>query len=209
MPGWDEDSPELAANLVRAQRMAIEHALARRSLALNDIRAWHRVTMQGLDIEEAAELGVTPEDLVGEFRGPPKLADIGARIGAHRGTLSRDVAAQTKRFIGTLQVLLRALDKRVPADQLDALETDDLRAVAEATAWAHSEWVRIHPFANGNGRTARLIGNAMLVRYGLPPVLALRPRPEGGYVQAARAAMNGDHLPMTAYVVNALLAAGS
>ena len=46
---------------------------------------------------------------------------------------------------------------------------------------AHAEWVRIHPFANGNGRTARLWANYLLVRYGLIPVVRLRPRPEGGY----------------------------
>ena len=207
MPGWDEDSPELAANLARAQRLATEHALARRRLTLADIKAWHRATMQGLDVEEeAAELGVAPQDLVGQFRGPPKLVDIGVRIGAHRGAPSKDVAAQTQRFIGTLQSLLRALDKRLPADELDALDVDGLHAIAEAAAWAHSEWVRIHPFANGNGRTSRLIGNAVLVRYGLPPVFRLRPRPEGSYADAATAAMVGDHMPMTTYVVNELLA---
>lgn len=206
MPGWDDDSPELEANLAEAQRLATEHALARRRLTLANIKAWHRATMKGLEIKEAAELGVKPEDLVGEFRGPPKLPGIGAKIGAHRGTPSKDVATETQRFIDVVHTLLTALDKRFPADELDALDTDGLRAVAEAAAWAHCEWVRIHPFANGNGRTSRLFGNTILVRYGLLPVFRLRPRPEGDYAAAAEAAMRGDHLPMTAYVINELLA---
>ena len=62
-------------------------------------------------------------------------------------------------------------------------------------AWAHGEWVRIHPLTNGNGRTARLWANSLLVRYGLPPVIGLRPRPGGGYGAAGAAAMRGDVRP--------------
>ena len=51
---------------------------------------------------------------------------------------------------------------------------------------------RIRPFANGNGRTARIWANALLMRYGLPPAIRLRPRPDGGYGDAGAAAMNGD-----------------
>lgn len=38
-------------------------------------------------------------------------------------------------------------------------------------AWAHCEFVRIHPFQNGNGRIARLLLNALLVRGGYNPVV--------------------------------------
>jgi Fic family protein len=208
MPGWDEDGPALAANLAEANRLSTAHALARRRITLADLKAWHRVTMKGLDIEEAAELGVDPEDLKGQLRGPPRLAGIESGVGSHRGTPSEDVAAETRRFIGVLQRLLRALDKRFPIGELDRVDGDGIRAAAEAAAWAHGQWVRIHPFGNGNGRISRLIGNAILVRYGLPPVFRLRPRPHGGYVAAADAAMRADHLPMAAYVLNQLLARG-
>jgi hypothetical protein len=33
---------------------------------------------------------------------------------------------------------------------------------------AHTRWVEIHPFVNGNGRTARMWANWILVRYGVP-----------------------------------------
>lgn len=46
-------------------------------------------------------------------------------------------------------------------------------------AYAHGEWIRIHPFANGNGRTARLWANWCALRYGVPPFVKLKPRPEG------------------------------
>ncbi len=37
-------------------------------------------------------------------------------------------------------------------------------------AWTHAEFVRIHPFADGNGRTSRLIMNYQLMAKGLMPV---------------------------------------
>lgn len=40
----------------------------------------------------------------------------------------------------------------------------------ELAAWTHAEFVRIHPFIDGNGRTSRLIMNFQLMKNGLPPV---------------------------------------
>lgn len=37
-------------------------------------------------------------------------------------------------------------------------------------AWTHAEFVRIHPFVDGNGRTSRLIMNYQLLHNGLLPV---------------------------------------
>jgi Fic family protein len=51
--------------------------------------------------------------------------------------------------------------------------------------------VRIHPFANGNGRTARLWANFIAMRYGLEAFVRVRPRPDGGYANAAAEAMQG------------------
>ena len=69
-----------------------------------------------------------------------------------------------------------------------------MSGVVELAAWAHGEWVRIHPFANGNGRTARLLANYVLVRFGFGPALTIRPRPDQPYGEAARSSMKeGDH----------------
>lgn len=44
--------------------------------------------------------------------------------------------------------------------------------------WLHVEIIRIHPFEDGNGRTARLAMNWLLVRLGLRPIPAEFPRQE-------------------------------
>lgn len=46
---------------------------------------------------------------------------------------------------------------------------DSLDAVALA-AWTHAEFVRIHPFRDGNGRTSRLLMNYQLMAKGFPAV---------------------------------------
>lgn len=40
----------------------------------------------------------------------------------------------------------------------------------ELAAWTHAEFVRIHPFVDGNGRTARMLMNYQLMLAGFLPV---------------------------------------
>lgn len=40
----------------------------------------------------------------------------------------------------------------------------------ELAAWTHAEFVRIHPFIDGNGRTSRLIMNYQLMKNGFLPI---------------------------------------
>lgn len=75
---------------------------------------------------------------------------------------------------GHMQELARWLDYTA--------EASVLHPVARA-AEAHYRLVRIHPFVDGNGRTARLLMNLMLMKAGYPPaVVDPRERPE--YIDA-------------------------
>ena len=77
------------------------------------------------------------------------------------------VAAECQKFIDALRQECNALDLRVAQGQVPAAQ-DDLHEIAAVVAWAHNEWARIHPFGNGNGRTARLLANMLLLGGGLP-----------------------------------------
>src|SRR5262249_9059672 len=60
---------------------------------------------------------------------------------------------------------------------------------------AHFRLVAIHPFADGNGRTARLLMNLLLLRGGYPPV-AVRPEDRKTYLDTlAQASMREDLKP--------------
>jgi Fic family protein len=47
-------------------------------------------------------------------------------------------------------------------------------SAAELAAWVHYKLVYIHPFIDGNGRTARLLMNLILIQQGYPPAVILR-----------------------------------
>lgn len=51
----------------------------------------------------------------------------------------------------------------------DLMYKKDLNPI-ELAAWTHAEFVRIHPFQDGNGRTSRLIMNYQLMICGFLPV---------------------------------------
>ncbi len=56
---------------------------------------------------------------------------------------------------------------------------------------AHRRLVDIHPFNDGNGCTARLLMNLVLIRGGYPPV-AVGPRDRPAYIAALQAAQAGE-----------------
>jgi Fic family protein len=58
---------------------------------------------------------------------------------------------------------------------------------------AHYRLVAIHPFADGNGRTARLLMNLLLLREGYPPV-AVRPEDRKTYLDTLEQASVRDDL---------------
>ena len=63
-------------------------------------------------------------------------------------------------------------------------------------AEAHYTLVSIHPFIDGNGRTARLLMNCLLMMHGYPPAI-IRPRDRAAYLGALETAQLGG--PRAAY----------
>jgi Fic family protein len=63
-------------------------------------------------------------------------------------------------------------------------------ATPETAFVAHRRLVDIHPFNDGNGRTARLLMNLLLLRGGYPPI-AVRPEDRLSYIQALQQAQRG------------------
>lgn len=185
LPDWDDDSPQLRSNLEKVFD-SIDRDAARRAVPkIATAKRWQTRMMDGLAVDK-------PE-YVGRFRGEPGLERCGVHVEGVHGSAPWDVAEALKAFESTLQRAVSGLDARYP--DADSLDDDGQSAVVELAAWAHAVWVRIHPFANGNGRTARVWANLILMRYGLPPVVALRPRPGGGYAAAGAEAMRGQWRP--------------
>lgn len=158
---------------------------------------------------------------MGNFRGDPRHADlidyeVGVGIMLADGlpekvsVWARDVAAALAVFDADVARAFAHLDSLVPAGRRPQ-SAEELAAVVALTAEVHGEWVRIHPFANVNGRTARLWAAVIALRYGLPVFVRLRPRPDDvAYARAAKRSMGrppdfrGQHDEATAVFAHLL-----
>ena len=64
-----------------------------------------------------------------------------------------------------------------------AIDTKDVAAIYELSFWAHFELVTIHPWADGNGRTCRLLMNLLQMEYDVLPTKVLK-EDKAEYIQA-------------------------
>lgn len=68
-------------------------------------------------------------------------------------------------------------------ERRSAIRPDDIAAIYELSFWAHFELVTIHPWADGNGRTCRLLMNLLQMEYGVLPTKVLK-EDKAEYIQA-------------------------
>ena len=118
------------------------------------------------------------------------------KVGWHLGASPSDVRSMVAATFQRLSIGLDALDRRTAdGETVSDLYVDVLRVSAQI----HGEWIRIHPFVDHNGSTARLLCLTVGLRYGVPFKLPGKPRNElsvdgllPDYEQAAENQMLGD-----------------
>ncbi len=158
---------------------------------------------------------------VGHFRGDPSVPELiayevglGGRMPdgypEKMGVWAAQVRRESDRVLAGLHGVLEELDRRCPIGS-PPRTPDQILGVVGFAALAHGEWLRVHPFVNGNGRTARLLVAYVCLRYGLPVFLRVKPRPEGHpYARASHDSMGrppdfaGEHGTATALFVHLL-----
>jgi hypothetical protein len=144
-----------------------------------------------------------PDDAYrGGFRGDshPALVDYEVTVGGLATTRACNVAEEVSKFTSELYGRVSMLDELDVSGDPSILEPAFVKAVLDAAAWLHGEWIRIHPFVNGNGRTARMWVLWLCGRYGMPQLLPLRPRPDMGYGPASLLSMTGEHSLLLQYL---------
>lgn len=201
---WNEDDPRDAAVIVQNLEHVL-HQIARQvrrrpSPTVSMAQKWHRRIYKGASLPVPYYAGEV-RDSDARF---PELYGYEVRIGRQRGVESGLVPPQLADFETAMKRAVAVLDPLISVGGGPA-DAAQLRSVLTLCAYAHGEWVRIHPFANGNGRTARLWANWCALRYGVPPFVRLKPRPEGNlYATASALSMRGDHQPMVAVLADML-----
>jgi fido (protein-threonine AMPylation protein) len=193
---WNDDPPgsdaQIVANLNDIGNRIIAAAPRRLERTVAMAQQWHRDIYQGVALPVPYYAGeIRDSDPV-----YPELIDYEVAVGTAPGLPAADVPTALTGLEAGVKAVVAQMDGVIAVGTRPANATD-LFAVLEVAARTHGEWVRIHPFANGNGRVARLWVNWVAVRYGLPFFLTLKPRPANLiYAAAASSSMRGDHRPM-------------
>ncbi len=192
---WNEDPPRSARtierNLESIVRRLVDSADRRDPPSVEMARRWHREIFEGV--------ALPVQYYAGEVRDSdprfPELIGYEVEVGLNPGVAADDVPRELEDFEQRMRTAVQRLDPQVEKGRKIPRE-DVLGSILFLCAFSHGEWARIHPFANGNGRIARLWATWCAVRYGLPLFVRLFPRPEGHfYGGAAAASMRGDHTP--------------
>ncbi|XP_054708993.1 protein adenylyltransferase Fic-like [Uloborus diversus] len=105
-------------------------------------------------------------------------------VGEHVPPLASDVADLMEEFVNWLQS--ETILQLHPVNQ---------------AALAHYKLVYIHPFVDGNGRTARLLMNLILMRAGYPPVI-IRKQDRARYYKYLQLANEGDIRPFLRFIAH-------
>jgi fido (protein-threonine AMPylation protein) len=178
---WDDalERMPLVGEAITLGMLRVERWLVQRAssveLNLEIVQAFHRLTFQD----------VFP-DFAGRLRGPaPRYIPRNVSFGNYRGEVYERVPAACAELFAHVPGLIRQLD-----DLQAGLGDDDFdEQVLRVAAFVHCELIRIHPFVNGNGRTARSCINYFARRYGVYPLPF--GRPQGDYLEANRSWLQG------------------
>jgi hypothetical protein len=156
---------------------------------------WHSKMFDGVDIPDDAYRGA--------FRGSahPALLDYDVTVNGISATKAADVTREVDELVMELRTKVSELDGLDSTEEADILTAEFVRTALESASWLHGEWIRIHPFVNGNGRIARLWILWICSRYGLPQILPIRPRPDWAYGPTSMASMTGNHTFFAQYLL--------
>jgi fido (protein-threonine AMPylation protein) len=93
------------------------------------------------------------------------------QFGPNRSSHRNDVSQELSRVFSEASRSIRSCEEQADDSNYE-------RAAFYVAVWLHARVVQIHPFEDGNGRTSRLLLNVVLIRLGLPPLLAEFPKQE-------------------------------
>lgn len=190
---WNDDpagsEPQIVANARALLRSLSQEADQRTAPTISSVQDWHQRIYDGITLPVPYYAGEVRD------RDPnyPELDGYEVAVGPFRGVPSQLVSGELASFESNARQAVTGLDSALPVGQTPT-RGSDLYGVLTLSAVLHGEWLRIHPSANGNGRTARIWANWAALRYGLPPFVSIKPRPAGNpYALAAVAGMQGQH----------------
>lgn len=146
-----------AVGVIRASRFVRRYAHSHKAINVDTICEIHKEIFKDAWPEIAGkfrneELSITDSDL--QLPHSSSISGLMAELGENLALRLKDLKECEGHIIG--------LKNEVTDKGIECVEK-----VLHTTSWLHHAITVIHPFRDGNGRTARLAGNLILERYGL------------------------------------------
>jgi len=181
---------------MKAHDLAIEHlrtmVAEERPLSESDIRDLNQILLKEAFWKDAITPGGTPsriQILPGQYKLQPNNVRT-ADGSIFKFTAPEEVSA-------SMQALVDGYRDSIAENKLHPIEI---------AAKLHHEFVLIHPFGDGNGRTARLLVNYILMNAGYPSIIVPAPEKDR-YLAALRQADAGDLQPLTDFLAKCAVTA--
>lgn len=188
MAGTDS-SRDASTRWIETSRGVLSYATLAPLLAERVVRVQGRIEVgefAARALDESLLLDLHREfcgDLVPDWAG--RWRSVAVQVGSHLPPAPHEVPLKMRDYLLDLQIRLE--------------HADTLELLPESLAFAEGRLLTIHPFADFNGRLARLWLWELLRRLNLPPVelAPSQPAEVQGYLAALRAADGADFAPLT------------
>lgn len=186
-----------ATGVIRASRFVRRYAQSHKEINVETICAIHREIFNeawpeiaGVYREE--ELSITDSELL--LPHPTEVPDLMKELDA----LLKTALSELEGCEGHI------LNFHIEVNDEGLLCVERL---IKTTAWIHHAITAIHPFREGNGRTARLVGNLVLERYGLVGIsVKIEKENKNGYRNAlAQIDKHQDYEPLEAIISDGII----
>jgi fido (protein-threonine AMPylation protein) len=145
-----------AIGVIRASRFIRKYAHSKDVIDVATIQKIHEVIFKDAWPEIAGKWRTENLKITDSSHLPPHYLEVSKCINQANVEFIQQLAG-----LKTLEGLF--MENTEPTDE----KITQFDAVVDATAWIHHKITHIHPFREGNGRTARLVANLILERYGL------------------------------------------
>ena len=144
-----------AIGVIRASRFIRVYAKSNKPINIATIYQIHKEIFNDVWHEIAGVLRIENLEITDSHHKPPHFTEVPA--------LMKWVDDQ---FVEKLKNLKSIRSLKLTGNPSDK-EMNMLDNIINTAAWIHHQITHIHPFRDGNGRTARLAANLILERYGL------------------------------------------
>ena len=105
-------------------------------------------------------------DIAGAYRDENLEISFSKHLPPHHSTVHQLMEQMNTELKSKLKTL-KPMRGLVFGQELSEDDEVNLQGIIDLAAWIHHKVVYIHPFREGNGRTARLVANLVLEHYGL------------------------------------------